>query len=76
MRLYVLRGRIMHSDGMADVYLKVKLGSNAAADTKGNVRKDTVTPEFFHAFELDTELPGESCLKVCVVCTFTCSCRC
>eukprot|EP00004_Rigifila_ramosa_P003995 TRINITY_DN1437_c1_g3_i2.p1 TRINITY_DN1437_c1_g3~~TRINITY_DN1437_c1_g3_i2.p1 ORF type:complete len:1074 (-),score=257.30 TRINITY_DN1437_c1_g3_i2:75-3296(-) len=65
-RIYVLRGiNLMAKDGngLADPFLKIKLGTTLIDDEKAHLR-ETVQPEFYKMFELNTTLPGPSQLEI------------
>ncbi|KAE9332855.1 hypothetical protein PR003_g14309 [Phytophthora rubi] len=65
-RVYVLRGQNLQAknlNGYSDPYLRLKLGSNRIND-RANACPNTLQPEFFRMFELETTLPGASQLEI------------
>ncbi|KAG1713540.1 hypothetical protein DVH05_001327 [Phytophthora capsici] len=67
-RVYVLRGQNLHarsSNNKPNPYLRLKLGGNRIND-QGNACSNTLQPEFFRMFELETTLPGASQLDISV----------
>lgn len=65
-RVYVLKGHSfmgMDDNGLSDPYLKLKLGKVKINDKK-NYLPETVNPEFFRCFEINTTLPGPSSLEI------------
>lgn len=65
-RVYVLRGQNLqakNSNGYSDPYLRLKLGGNRTND-RSNACTNTLQPEFFRMFELETTLPGASQLEI------------
>ena len=65
-RVYVLRGynmQPMDSNGLADPYLKVRLGKQKA-NSRSRDKPKTLNPEFYECFEFNTYLPGESQLQI------------
>ncbi|KAH7460642.1 Myoferlin [Phytophthora ramorum] len=67
-RVYVLRGQNLqakNSNGYSDPYLRLKLGSNRVND-RSNACTNTLQPEFFRLFALETTLPGASQLDISV----------
>ncbi|KAL3661972.1 hypothetical protein V7S43_012779 [Phytophthora oleae] len=67
-RVYVLRGQNLHaksSNSYPDPYLRLKLGSDRIND-QANACTNTLQPEFFRVFALETTLPGASQLDISV----------
>ncbi|KAF4030285.1 C2 domain [Phytophthora infestans] len=65
-RVYVLRGQNLqakNANGYSDPYLRLKLGSNRIND-RSNACINTLKPEFFRMFEVETTLPGASQLDI------------
>ncbi|KAG4057508.1 hypothetical protein PC123_g7472 [Phytophthora cactorum] len=65
-RVYMLRGQNLqakNANGYSDPYLRLKLGSNRIND-RPNACTNTLKPEFFRMFELETTLPGASQLDI------------
>ncbi|KUF94553.1 Dysferlin protein [Phytophthora nicotianae] len=65
-RVYMLRGQSLqakNANGYSDPYLRLKLGSNRISD-RPNACTNTLKPEFFRMFELETTLPGASQLDI------------
>ncbi|GMF17109.1 unnamed protein product [Phytophthora fragariaefolia] len=65
-RVYVLRGQNLQaksSNGYSDPYLRLKLGSHRIND-RSNACTNTLQPEFFRMFALETTLPGASQLEI------------
>ena len=65
-RVYVLKADGLtpqDANGLADPYVKVKLGGQVQGDSSKCI-KETLSPHFFSMYEFTTELPGESILTV------------
>lgn len=65
-RVYILKGHNLQpkdSNGYSDPYVKLKLGKKTVSGRK-KYKKRTLNPEWFQAYELSTQLPGDSQLKV------------
>lgn len=68
-RLYVVKGLHLQPkdvNGLADPYLKCKIGKLRIDDSKDkdNIQMATLNPEFFRVFEFQVTMPGESQLKL------------
>merc|ERR1740130_401008 len=65
-RLYLLKGYNlppMDLNGSCDSYPKITLG-NRVIDHKEVMQKETLSPNFFESYDMETSLPGEANLKV------------
>ncbi|KAG7387141.1 hypothetical protein PHYPSEUDO_014661 [Phytophthora pseudosyringae] len=65
-RVYVLRGQNLqakNANGYSDPYLRLNLGSSRVND-RPNACANTLQPEFFRIFALETTLPGASQLDI------------
>ncbi|OWZ19250.1 Dysferlin [Phytophthora megakarya] len=65
-RVYVLRGQNLqakNANGYSDPYLRLKLG-NVRINDRVNACPNTLQPEFFRMFSLETTLPGASQLDI------------
>jgi hypothetical protein len=65
-RVYVIKAlQLMSMDagGLSDPFLKIRLGEQEIDDVE-HTHQDTVAPEFYRTFELQTELPGNSQLQI------------
>eukprot|EP00903_Cladosiphon_okamuranus_P014837 g13738.t1 len=68
-RLYVVKGLHLQPkdiNGLADPYLRLKIGKLRIDDSKDKdmIHMATLNPEFFRVFEFQVTMPGESQLKL------------